>query len=129
MSSDALDTDVDLEAIVDRSFIGDVGIPAGAELLAFTTALHDAGADLDQARSALLAAVGPDGLIEAAATVAVFNGLVRVADGTGIQLDEGLQTFSEADRSRLGIDDYAGAANTTGPITSKQVDTIGALFG
>ena len=129
MSSDALDTEVDLDAIVDRTFIGDVGIPSGAELLAFATAVHDAETDLEAARNDLAAAVGIDGLVEAAATVSVFNGLVRVADGTGIQLDEGLQTFSHDDRSRLGIDEYAGAANTTGTGRGTRVDTIGEMFG
>lgn len=129
MSSDALDTHVDLDAIVDRSFVGDVGIPAGAELLAFTNALHSTSPDLLTARAALTDVVGTDALIEAAATAAVFNGLVRVADGTGIQLDQGLQTFSEADRERLGIDRFAGAANTTGPVRSGQVESIAELFG
>ena len=129
MSSDALDTAVDLDAIVDRSFIGDVGIPSGAELLAFVNAVHAGEPDLDAARAALVDAVGADGLIEAAATVAVFNGLVRVADGTGIQLDDGLKTYSEADRARLGLDQFAGAANTTGTATSQTVDSIGDMFG
>jgi len=129
VSSDALDTEVDLDAIVDRTFIGDVGIPSGAELLAFATAVHDTNADLEAARDDLATAVGIDGLIEAAATVSVFNGLVRVADGTGIQLDEGLQTFSHDDRSRLGIDEYAGAVNTTGIGRGTRVETIGEMFG
>jgi len=129
VSSDALDTEIDLGAIVDRTFVGDVGIPSGAELLAFATAVHDANADLDAARDDLAAAVGIDGLIEAAATVAVFNGLVRVADGTGIQLDEGLRTFSHEDRSRFGIDEYAGALHTIGTGRARRVDTIGEMFG
>lgn len=129
MSSDALATEVDLDAIVDRSFVGDVGIPAGAELLAFTNAVHADEPDLNDARAALVDAVGADGLIEAAATVAIFNGLVRVADGTGIQLDDGLQTFSEDDRTRLGLGAFAGAANTAGPATSRRVDSIGDMFG
>jgi hypothetical protein len=129
VSSDALDTDVDLDAIVDRTFIGDVGIPWGAELLAFATAVHDTDTDLEAARNDLAAAVGIDGLIEAAATVSVFNGLVRVADGTGIQLDEGLQTFTHDDRSRLGLDKYAGAVNTTGTGRGEHIDTISEMFG
>lgn len=129
MSSDALDTAVDLDAIVDRSFIGDVGIGGGAELLAFVNGVHAGEPDLDAARAALVSAVGVDGLIEAAATVAVFNGLVRVADGTGIQLDDGLRAYSEADRARLGLDKFAGAANTTGTANSGTVDSIGDMFG
>lgn len=50
--------------------------------------------------------------MEAAATIAVFNGLVRVADGTGIQVDAGVLADSADFRSSLGVDGYAGAANT-----------------
>jgi hypothetical protein len=129
VSSDALGTEVDLDAIVDRAFVGDVGIPAGAELLAFTNAVQTGEPDIGRARQELTDIVGHDGLIEAAATIAVFNGLVRVADGTGIPLDQGLQSFSQADRGRLGIDTFAGAANTTGPGVSTPVGSISELFG
>jgi hypothetical protein len=57
--------------------------------------------------------VGAGGVLEAAATVAAFNGLVRVADGTGIQLDAGVLADSADFRSDLGIDRFAGAASTT----------------
>ena len=132
MSSEALDTEVDLDAIVDRTFVGDVGVPAGAELLAFATAVHADEPELDRARRAVTAAVGADGLIEAAATITIFNGLVRVADGTGIQLDDGLDAYSADDRTRLGIDEFAGASNTTASTVSgppARVDSISELFG
>lgn len=91
-------------------------MPHGAELLAFAAAAHAApGADdpaLTAARERLRAAVGDDGLAEAAATVAAFNGLVRVADGTGIQLDAGVLHDSADFRAELGVDSYGGAANT-----------------
>lgn len=77
-------------------------------------------------------ALGDEGLIEAAATVSVFNGLVRVADGTGIQLDDGLASVSVKDRSSLGLDRYAGASNTqtkSDESAPSPVETIAALFG
>jgi hypothetical protein len=135
VSSEAIDTKVDLDAIVDRAFVGDVGIAAGRELLAFTNAVEGGATgggepDLTAPRSALLDVVGRDGLVEAAATIAVFNGLVRVADGTGIQLDPGLDAFSLADRARLGIDAFAGAANTVaGTPARPMARSIGELFG
>lgn len=130
MSGDALDVQIDLELVVDPGFIGDVGIEHSAELLAFTNHVHRGDPDLDTARQSLINAVGADGLVEAGATIAVFNGLVRVADGTGIQLDQGLHDFSHTERARLGIDGFAGAANTesTAPVGAT-AGSIGDLFG
>ncbi len=90
----------------------DVGVPASAELLALTNAAHLDPDTLGEARHALEAVVGGDGLAEAVATIAVFNGLVRVADGTGIQLDAGVLADSADFRADHGVDDFAGAANT-----------------
>lgn len=64
------------------------------------------------ARHRLTEVIGPEATRDAAATIAIFNGLVRVADGTGIQLDAGLFGASVDDRRRLGIDRFAGAANS-----------------
>lgn len=118
-----------MDLIVDPEFVGDVGIEHSPELLAFTNEVQRRGPELDAARQALITAVGADGLVEAAATVAVFNGLIRVADGTGIQLDAGLCDSSHAERARLGIDEFAGAANTasTAP-TDTPARSIGELF-
>ena len=98
-------------------------------LLAFVSAIGTA--DAEATRAALGDAVGDDGLLEAAATVAIFNGLVRVADGTGIQLDAGLDEASAATRAELGIDRYGGAANTpTADATADgAADDVAALFG
>ncbi|NNE11386.1 MAG: hypothetical protein HKN41_03990, partial [Ilumatobacter sp.] len=86
MSGDALGLEIDLDAVVDRDFVGEVGIPASAELLAFTHAVQMRRDDAAEHRHALERRVGADGMFEAAATIAAFNGLVRVADGTGIPL-------------------------------------------
>ena len=131
MSSEALGLDVDYERVLDREFLGDVGVPYSAELLAFTNAVQLGAPDPAAARSQLHRAVGPDGLLEAAATIAVFNGLVRVADGTGIQLDGGVFAVSAADRALLGIDRFAGAANggSRPPSTSPARLSIDELFG
>jgi hypothetical protein len=130
-SSRVLGQEIDVDAVVDstrRVPGGAYGFPAAAELLAFASAANrvanpamagdvatdDAGAAaiLSEARANLLAAVGREGLLEAAATVAAFNGLVRVADGTGIELDDAMIVVSAGVRSSLGLDAMAGAANT-----------------
>lgn len=110
--------DVDLEVAVDASKSGDAGVPCGVELMAFASAANQRSDALPAAREALRQAVGDEGVLEAAATVAAFNGLVRVADGTGIQLDPSMLTGTAEDRARLGIENFAGAANSVGAPTA-----------
>jgi hypothetical protein len=131
VSSDALGLEVDYDRVVDRGCVADVGVPHSAALLAFTNAVQIGVPDLHSARTDLSGAVGVDGLREAAATIAVFNGLVRVADGTGIQLDGGVFAVSATDRARLGIDRFTGSANG-GANSMPDLPTslsIGELFG
>ena len=131
VSSEDAGIEFDDAAVVNPEFIGDAGIAASAELLAFANAVELGEPDLDHARQAVRSAVGDDGLLEAAATIAIFNGLIRVADGTGIQLDAGMFEYSTADRARLGIDKFAGAANTDpAAVGDAHLDgSIATLFG
>lgn len=117
--------DIDLDVATTAGTGGDAGVPHGAELLAFATAANNRADDLPAARAALEAAVGSEGLLEAAATIAIFNGLVRVADGTGIQLDPAMLTSTEQTRQVLGIDNFAGAANSEGAPTEARTDAEG----
>lgn len=118
---------VDLEVATNADLPGDAGVPAGEELLAFASAANRRSESLPQARAALEAVVGPEGLLEAAATVAIFNGLVRVADGTGIQLDPSMLTSTTETRAALGIDLFAGAANSEGAATTPRQDGVGVM--
>ena len=92
------------------------GIPHGAELVGFAASAHLRATDLAAKRTALIAAVGEAGLVEAALTVSAFNGLTRVADATGIQLDGGTMAATADVRQELAINTFAGAANT--PVAS-----------
>ena len=128
-SGQAIDEDVQLEGSVGD---GDGGLPHGAELLRFAEAATRGSEDLAASRSALIDAVGGTGFIEAAATVAIFNGLVRVADATGIPLDEGTRSNSETFRQRLGLDEFGGARNTdleTAPRPAGSAKGVRELFG
>ena len=91
---------------------GDGGVPHGALLARYAEAVCRKDAELAEIRDRLVAAVGPAGAVEAAATVAIFSGLVRVADATGIPLDAGTLALSDGWRGRLGLDRYGGAVNT-----------------
>jgi hypothetical protein len=52
--------------------------------------------------------------VQAAGIAAIFNGLVRTADSTGIPLDDNMRDATEQVRATLGINDFAGARNTLG---------------
>jgi hypothetical protein len=107
-SSTALGTYVEPGPALDDG----VGIPTGRLLLDFATAAHRGDPDLPAARRALLAAVGPAGLLEACLTVGVFNGLTRVADATGIPLDGGTLAATTDVRAELALNDMAGARSS-----------------
>lgn len=68
-------------------------------------------------------------MAQAAATVSAFSGLVRVADGTGIPIDDGLASASVDIRDDLALEKLAGAANSNLEGTSARTfSTIEALF-
>lgn len=130
MSADEHGLTVDLDAAMDSSSDSDAGVPAGRELLAFATALNQRSANLPEVRRNLEESLGSEALVEACATVAIFNGLVRVADGTGIQLDPSLISATTDSRADLGIDSFAGAANSEGATTTPRHggEGIASLF-
>ncbi len=99
--------------MLDPEATTDPGVPDGALLLAFVNAAQSGSPELPMARDAVTEAIGYEGMLEAAATIAVFNGLVRVADGTGIQVDAGVLADSADFRASSNVDDFAGSASTT----------------
>ena len=101
---------VDLETVAGK---GDQqSIPHGELLIAFAEQAHVDGVVPEAIVKEMRHALGEAGFIEAAGTVAIFNGLVRTADGSGIPLDEGTFSVTVDERAALGIDDYASARNT-----------------
>ena len=107
-SSDAIDAGADLQGAVG----GSTGsVPHGGLLMAYAEAANrgpEAARALDDD---VIAVVGEAGLVDAAVIVAVFNGLVRSADGIGIPLDDGMLAATVAARAVLGLDRFGGAAN------------------
>src|SRR5262249_42163424 len=77
----------DLGAVVGAA-TGDCGIPRGDLLVDFAEAvLGGDEASLARARMRLTEALGTDALVDAAAVVANFNAIDRIADATGIPID------------------------------------------
>ena len=86
--------------------LGESGVAEGAALLAYTEAVMAADAEaIGASRHRLAEAVGGDGVIEAAAVITMFNVVDRIADATGIPIDEGFtRELRYAIGSELGMD-------------------------
>ncbi len=77
----------------------------GALLIAFAEAvLAGDGAVLEASRMTLRAELGDAALVDAAATVASFNAVVKIADGTGIPIEETKAAATADLREALGLD-------------------------
>ncbi len=81
------------------------GVAGDAALLAFADAAID-DAPSDAARDAVVAHLGEAAMIDAAAVIAGFDAITRVADGSGIPLEPEKAAATAGWRSRLGIDDF-----------------------
>jgi hypothetical protein len=109
VSSQAKGEEAELSGAVGE---GDGGVPHGGELLRFAEAATRGSEDLVAARAALIEAVGGAAFVLTAATVGIFNGLVRTADSIGIPLDEMTAGSSGAFRDELGLNAFPGRRNT-----------------
>jgi len=97
---------IDLGAVIGKAD-GDGGIPGGSRLAAFAEAVvGDDDEALSDARSAVLDALGSAALVDACGVAATFNAIDRVADSTGIPIDEARIEPSAGLRDRLGIDRF-----------------------
>jgi hypothetical protein len=82
------------------------GVASEAELLAFADAALDSGQHLAEARQAVAARLGEQGMVDAAAVIAGFDAITRVADGSGIPLESPKAEATAEWRASLGIDAY-----------------------
>ena len=81
--------EVDLSAVNDAG--AESGVTLGAELLAFTDAVMERDAEaIVRSRERLDATLGKEGVVEATAVIMMFNIVDRVADSTGIPIDDGM---------------------------------------
>ena len=116
-SSKMAGSDVDLRAVM-GSDPSNSGVPHGDLLVSFAEAAFAAGGEEEQdselaaARDKLREAAGPDALVDAAAVVGNFQRMVRIADGTGIPIDQRMNALTAGMRDDLGIDKFGSAANT-----------------
>ena len=89
---------------------GGGGIANGEELIRFANAVlgHDE-AELAAARTAIAGTLGGAALADTAGVVSLFNAIVRVADSTGIPVEEQRAADSADFRAAIGVDDFAAA--------------------
>jgi len=72
------------------------------------------GAAIERERRALRPLLGDDAFVDVAAVIGSFNVVDRIADATGIPLDEALDAPSVEVRHELRLARFASAANTPG---------------
>jgi hypothetical protein len=107
-SSTATGASYDLSAIVGDGG-ADGGVPHGRVLVAFVDAvLGGLDAELPGLRNGVRSAVGDAGFVDACATIASFNAVVKLADGTGIPLEDWKESRTRDIRDALSIDAFRG---------------------
>ena len=107
-SSTATGTSYDLSAIVGDGG-ADGGVSHGIVLVEFVDAvLGGLDAQLPGLRNNVRSAVGDAGFVDACATIASFNAVVKLADGTGIPLEDWKESRTRDIRDALSIDAFRG---------------------
>ena len=92
---------------------GDGGVAHGARLLAFTDAvLGDDPEALRRERQALRAVLTDEAFVDTCATIGAFSVVDRIADATGIPLDDGMRVIGEPVWTELGLARFGSSANT-----------------
>jgi alkylhydroperoxidase family enzyme len=101
------DNELDLDLIKHGSQGSSCGVPAEEELVRFAEAVVLRNVEaIRPAREALEKHVGSEGLVSAAAVVAQFNAINRVAGGIGISLDKSMAEMGAEVIEALGIAPY-----------------------
>jgi len=107
----------DLQSLVEGGSV-ETGLPGGAALIDFVEAVvadtFDAASSeqIAQTRLAVAEALGNEAAVDAAAVIANFQRMVRIADSTGIPLDEPVAMMTQNIREELGINSYTAATHT-----------------
>jgi hypothetical protein len=99
-------TDYDLGTVTSSQ--GDSGVPHSDLLRALTEqAIRGEWQLLAGGRKHAATVMGEQQVVDALTVAAAFNGITRVADATGIPLDDNTAAVTVQMRASTGIDDYA----------------------
>jgi hypothetical protein len=102
-SSETQGEALDARAITDPSI--DPLVEGGRRLIGFVDAVLGGG-DVADSRASLGRALGSDAVVDASATIANFEMMNRVAEGTGMPVGKGSLARTEEWRSLIGLDRY-----------------------
>ena len=80
-------------------------------MIAFADAAVARSRAVSESRDRVQKALGDAGVVDAAAIIANFQRMVRIADGTGIPLDAPVDLLSADIRHELGINEFASASD------------------
>jgi len=103
-SSEISQVPVDVRAITDPKI--DPLIPGGVALLRFADAVLAQSDDIRGTAELVAAELGWSGLVDAAAVIANFQMMNRVADGTGMPTGRGSRVRNAALIEMLGLDRF-----------------------
>ena len=101
---------MELSALVNADAASASGVAHGDVLLALADAM--VGRDdtaLTQARDAVIRDLGPEVLVDAVGVASNFERMVRIADSTGIPLDDRMLNLTQDVRDELRLDNFAAA--------------------
>ena len=101
VSAEVTTTPLDPRSITDRAI--DPLLPHGTVLLDFVDAVLEQS-DRSAARTELLEALGPTGLVDATGVIANFEMMNRIADATGMPVGKGTLKRTAEWRTWIGID-------------------------
>jgi len=98
---------VNLSALTDHEAATSSGVEHGNLLIAFAEAMvRDNEAALTHARHAVIEGISPEAMVDAAGVASNFERMVRIADATGIRLDERMAVVSQEVRDELRLERF-----------------------
>jgi hypothetical protein len=98
---------VDLTAIIDHEAAASSGVEHGQLLIAFAEAMVGEDDDaLTHVRYAVIEALSPEAMVDAAGVASNFERMVRIADATGIPLDARMEALSHEVRHTLHLERF-----------------------
>jgi len=128
MTSKAIGQDVDL-ALAQEGGQGAASsaIPEAERLLAFTEVANREPTQAHGEFQQLVERLGAKGAIEVAATVAIFNGLNRTSDPTGVPMEDVILAAMGNKIERLQLDQLTGVAHVNRPTLWQRIKILVAF--